>query len=105
MHSTTSAVDCMRNDVLRLADLVREAAHDDTVARQLAHVDAGQLPHLRRDAVLLHQRLLQQRHDVIMRGMSCHVTWLCHTVVLHVLSRNGQVCKEKTIAHSVIAKQ
>lgn len=37
---------------------MRKSTHDHTVPGQLAHVAAGQLPHLRRDTVLLHQRLL-----------------------------------------------
>lgn len=38
--------------------LVGEAAHEHTVAGQLAHVAGAELPHLGGDAVLLHQRLL-----------------------------------------------
>ena len=38
--------------------LMREPASDDGVPGQLAHVAAGQLPDLGRDAVLLHQRFL-----------------------------------------------
>ena len=41
-----------------LLDLVREAAGEDRVPGQLAHVAAGEFPDLGRDAVLLHQRLL-----------------------------------------------
>ena len=37
---------------------MREAASDDRVPGQLAHVTAGQLPDLGRDAVFLHQGLL-----------------------------------------------
>ena len=46
-------------------DPVGEAAHQDTVPRQLTHVYTAQLPHLGSDAVLLHQGLLQ-------------VTWSSH---------------------------
>lgn len=37
---------------------MRKAAHHHTVPGQLAHVARAQLPHLRCNAVLLHERLL-----------------------------------------------
>src|SRR4029434_9227747 len=37
--------------------LVGESTHQHTVPGQLTHVTGAQLPHLRSDAVLLHQRL------------------------------------------------
>ena len=42
------------------ARLVREAGVQHRVARDLAQVRGAQLPHLRRHAVLLHERLLGQ---------------------------------------------
>lgn len=37
---------------------MRKTAHNDAVPSQLAHVARAQLPDLRRNAVLLHQRFL-----------------------------------------------
>ena len=52
-----------------LLDLVREAAGEDRVPGQLAHVAAGEFPDLGRDAVLLHQRLLGEVElERIVRG-------------------------------------
>ena len=49
-----------------LFHIMAEATHEDRVPCKLTEVAAGELEDLGRDAVLLHQRLLQQRH---------HITW------------------------------
>ena len=41
------------------------STHDDTVASQLTHVHRGQLPHLGSNAVLLHQRFLQELNNIL----------------------------------------
>ena len=42
-----------------VSNLVRKAAHDDTVASQFTHVSTAKFPHLSCYAVLFHQRLLK----------------------------------------------
>lgn len=41
--------------------LMREPGHEHGIPGELAHVAGAELPHLRRDAVLLHQRLLEAK--------------------------------------------
>ena len=55
--------------------LVGEATHQHTVPGQLTHVAGAQLPHLGRDAVLLHKRLLHRRHAKI-RGKHIGEHWV-----------------------------
>jgi hypothetical protein len=38
---------------------MREPTHNHTVPSQLAHIARAQLPHLRRNAVLFHERFLK----------------------------------------------
>ena len=47
-----------------LFHIMAEATHEDGVPCKLTEVAAGELEDLGRDAVLLHQRLLQQRHQI-----------------------------------------
>ena len=56
-----------------LFDIMAESTHEDRVPGELAQIAAGQLEDLGCDAVLLHQRLLNQRRQTSRHKILLHL--------------------------------
>jgi hypothetical protein len=55
--------------------LMRKSTHKDTVPRQLAHITGAELPDLRRNAILFHERFLGEMElERVVCGEANHET-------------------------------